>query len=280
MSDGWTRFQSGDVFNNTSFISLSACCDTWSAWLSQANYILRRLRIRSNFEDYGFLYLIHFKLDISETTRDPPAGFLFLCPGEHFRIGPSSFCWPACPAYWSLDPSGIDCLSPEDATRLGFPLLEFITTAEVWYWDSSVYEGLRQFHQAKGFDPYSQDVARHLGHPLWQLSSQRDASNGEDFDADIASDDYESKHPPTSACDDSDLELDAESSHIEENVHDAADKTDGSEHREESNCANDDVESIEFAPSRSWNLLMTIQIGSILFLGLSWVYDHVAVSFV
>ncbi|KAJ7340668.1 hypothetical protein DFH08DRAFT_704431, partial [Mycena albidolilacea] len=39
-------------------------------------------------------------------------------------------------------------------------------------WDASVYTGLRQFHQAKSFDPDSQDVARHLGHPLLELSNK------------------------------------------------------------------------------------------------------------
>ncbi|KAJ6631226.1 hypothetical protein B0H10DRAFT_1938742 [Mycena sp. CBHHK59/15] len=42
--------------------------------------------------------------------------------------------------------------------------------------DGSVYAGLRQFYQGKGFDPYSQDtVARHLGYPLYQLSYEPDA---------------------------------------------------------------------------------------------------------
>ncbi|KAJ7755486.1 hypothetical protein B0H16DRAFT_715739 [Mycena metata] len=39
-------------------------------------------------------------------------------------------------------------------------------------WDASVYAGLRKFHRAKGFDPDSQDVARHLGYPLYQVSPQ------------------------------------------------------------------------------------------------------------
>ena len=79
------------------------------------------------------------------------------------------------PALHILDPSGIDRLSQDEATQLGFPSFKLTTEADRWYWDSHTYEGLRQFHQAKGFDPYSQDVARHVGHPLWQLSSQRDA---------------------------------------------------------------------------------------------------------
>ncbi|KAJ7845002.1 hypothetical protein B0H14DRAFT_2584898 [Mycena olivaceomarginata] len=51
---------------------------------------------------------------------------------------------PECPAYWSLDPAGTPRLSPDEASRLGFPALK---------WRSRVYAGLRQFHAAKGFAP-------------------------------------------------------------------------------------------------------------------------------
>ncbi|KAJ7669891.1 hypothetical protein DFH06DRAFT_1125301 [Mycena polygramma] len=54
--------------------------------------------------------------------------------------------------------------------ELGFPPLQFNTEFRGRSWDSSVYAGLAKFHLAKGFDPYSQDVARHLGHPLFQPS--------------------------------------------------------------------------------------------------------------
>ncbi|KAJ7679410.1 hypothetical protein DFH06DRAFT_975168, partial [Mycena polygramma] len=103
-----------------------------------------------------------------------PLGYLFLCPTEHFRTGASSFRWPECPAYWSLDPSGMERLNTEEATRLGFPSIEFTTQLRFVYWEASVYAGLRQFHQAKGFDPDSQDVARHLGEPLYQLTGDVD----------------------------------------------------------------------------------------------------------
>jgi hypothetical protein len=105
----------------------------------------------------------YFQLKVSGTTEDPPRGFLFLCPEEDFHVGPSSFCWPVCPAYWSLDPSGVNRLSLEEATRHGFPH----TTIDGWYWDGIVYTGLRHFHQAKGFDPDSQEVAKHLRYPLF-----------------------------------------------------------------------------------------------------------------
>jgi hypothetical protein len=60
----------------------------------------------------------------------------------------------------------------EDATALGFPSISLSTNVHGKFWDASVYAGLRQFNQAKGFDPDSQDVARHLGEPLCQLASE------------------------------------------------------------------------------------------------------------
>ncbi|KAJ7229318.1 hypothetical protein B0H12DRAFT_1147998 [Mycena haematopus] len=108
-------------------------------------------------------------------------GFLYLCPEEDFRTGPSSFRWPECAAYWSLDPSGADRLSPEDSTRLGFPPIRLTTQVGGRSLDASVYDGLRQFHKAKGFDPETQDLARHLGHPLYQLSSDEDYATDNEY---------------------------------------------------------------------------------------------------
>ncbi|KAF7377053.1 hypothetical protein MSAN_00123400 [Mycena sanguinolenta] len=231
MPNGWTRFQSGDVINSALYLS-SSIYPYRATWLSQANHVFRCLNIMSNFEDYVVVEDIYFRLHVSQTTEDSLSGFLFLCPKEDFRIGSSSLCWPACTAYWSLDPSGIVRLSPEEATALGFPSFELVIKAEGCSWKASIYEGLRQFHEAKGFDPYSQHVARHLGYLLYQLSSQRDTpraydSDGEDFDGNIDSggrstyaEEYASEYSPTSACDDSDLDVDAESSPIQEPLHD------------------------------------------------------------
>ncbi|KAJ7619959.1 hypothetical protein DFH06DRAFT_949594, partial [Mycena polygramma] len=98
-------------------------------------------------------------------AQEVPAGFLFLCPITEFRTGPSSFRWPKCPAYWSLDPSGFERLNTEEAIQRGFPELQFETIVRPRSWDSSVYAGLLRFYQGKGFDPYSQDVALHLSDP-------------------------------------------------------------------------------------------------------------------
>ncbi|KAJ7147411.1 hypothetical protein C8R43DRAFT_530105 [Mycena crocata] len=106
---------------------------------------------------------------ISPKPQNPPEGFLFFCPGKDFKIGADSVQWPDCPAYWSLDPLGIEHLSTQEAEVLGFPHVEPLITLKGSFWDASVYAGLRKFHEAKGFDPDSQDVARHLGYPLYEL---------------------------------------------------------------------------------------------------------------
>jgi hypothetical protein len=168
------------VFNTrVSLIFLFAARDSW---LSQANYIFRRLQITSNFEKYGAHPTLHFTLaltsitvlvtgvdfnvDIYASTEDPPTGFLFLCPPEDFITSPSSLGWPDCPAY----PAGVDHLTLEEATQAGFPSFWLTTALDGRSWDASVYEGLHKFHQAKGFDPDTPDVTRHLGCSLYQLS--------------------------------------------------------------------------------------------------------------
>ncbi|KAJ7889175.1 hypothetical protein B0H13DRAFT_1519028, partial [Mycena leptocephala] len=71
--------------------------------------------------------------------------------------------------YWSHDSAGVQHLGPEEATALAFPSIQLIINVVEKSWDASVYASLRQFHTAKGFDPNSQDIARHLGHPLFEL---------------------------------------------------------------------------------------------------------------
>ncbi|KAJ7230812.1 hypothetical protein C8J57DRAFT_1010032, partial [Mycena rebaudengoi] len=71
--------------------------------------------------------------------------------------------------YWSLDPSGAQRLGSEEAERIGFPLLSVSMFVETHSWDDLVYAGILEFHHAKGFDPYSQDVAREFGYPLIEV---------------------------------------------------------------------------------------------------------------
>ncbi|KAJ7821878.1 hypothetical protein B0H14DRAFT_2519163 [Mycena olivaceomarginata] len=175
MEDGWFRVTSDYVMKYPIWF-----CTGYlprMAWLSQANHVFSSFGITSNFEDYVLLSHIFVEITVSPTTSHPPEGYLFLCPSEQFHIGPSlSSKWPECLAYWSLHPLGIERLSWEDAASLGFPCIGILEYATGRSWDARMYEGLRQFHQAKGFDPDSQELALHLGEPLYELSSQINTS--------------------------------------------------------------------------------------------------------
>ncbi|KAJ7036900.1 hypothetical protein C8F04DRAFT_1180924 [Mycena alexandri] len=142
------RFNAKDVCNDTLTYTLEFTPEVY-AWLAQANHIFSRVQITTNLED----------------CRTQTPGYLFLCPEKDFRDWPTSFRWPNCPAYWSLDSLGAERLSREEAMQLGCPSFQLTTQVHGWSWDTNVYAGLRQFHQAKRFDP-----ARHLGYPLFRLS--------------------------------------------------------------------------------------------------------------
>ncbi|KAJ7816255.1 hypothetical protein B0H13DRAFT_1663513, partial [Mycena leptocephala] len=103
-----------------------------------------------------------------------PEGYLFVCPARNFQVGTSSFRWPDCPAFWSLDPAGIERLSLEDAKILGFPVIHAETVIHGVCWDDAVYTGLRRFQRAKGFNQDAQDLAKDLGYPLYELSNRLD----------------------------------------------------------------------------------------------------------
>ncbi|KAJ7229447.1 hypothetical protein C8J57DRAFT_1092545, partial [Mycena rebaudengoi] len=139
------------------------------SWLSQASHIFNRLGISSNFDHYVALESVSYTIRISAAPGNPPKGFLFLPQPEDFQNGTVPV---DCPGYWSFDSLGVERLDSADAVKLGFPSLTVSMQFRGESWDPSVYAGLRKFHQAKGFDPESQDVARHLGHPLYQLSRE------------------------------------------------------------------------------------------------------------
>ncbi|KAJ7658909.1 hypothetical protein B0H17DRAFT_1213062 [Mycena rosella] len=117
--------------------------------------------------------VITYTLRLASSDSIAP-GYLFLCPLSDLQAdSPSRFRFAECPAFWSLNASGAERLSMEEAERLGFPSFELEMWIDGRSWDESVYNGTRQFHQGKGFDPDSQDVSRELGRPLYEISKER-----------------------------------------------------------------------------------------------------------
>ncbi|KAF7337241.1 hypothetical protein MSAN_02276600 [Mycena sanguinolenta] len=173
LPNSWIRYDS----HWTNTLQLELRLPFWEhgivkAWLAQANCIFAELEETAHVKDYVCIYTVEFTIRIAD-ERDIPEGYLFVCPPGDFHTGTelhsNLYQWPACPAYWSLDPSGADCLSTEDANNLGFPAIHIETGMRGWSWDCSVYEGLRRFHEGKGHDPESREVARQLGYPLFEV---------------------------------------------------------------------------------------------------------------
>ncbi|KAF7337245.1 Kinase-like protein [Mycena sanguinolenta] len=172
----FSRYDAGEAYT----LRLESRPSFWEhgitkAWLAQANRIFAELE-EAYVEDCICVYSVQFALrcvPIANKLDIVPQGYLFICPVQDFRTGTEPhahlYQWPACPAYWSLDPSGADRLSTEDAENLGFPAIHIETTMIGHSWDRRVYEGLRRFHESKGLDPDSREVARRLGYPLLEV---------------------------------------------------------------------------------------------------------------
>ncbi|KAJ6464548.1 hypothetical protein C8R45DRAFT_1024379 [Mycena sanguinolenta] len=168
----WMRFDSRQAYDLHLRLSVHSR-NSLNFWLAQANYIFSQLQTTSNLDDYVFVYMTTFRLRcLPKPQAQQLQGYLFICPPGDIRTGENSCKWPDCPAYWSLDPSGAVPLSSEDAKTFGFPIIHIETLVKGYSWDDSVYQGLQQFHTGKGFDPDSQDMARDLGYPLFELSTE------------------------------------------------------------------------------------------------------------
>ncbi|KAJ6549637.1 hypothetical protein B0H10DRAFT_2128347 [Mycena sp. CBHHK59/15] len=165
---GWGRIASWSLDGSLSRIIYATPFNP-AIWLAQANHIFSTLQITSNQGTYSLVERIQYSIHFPDTLDGIPWGYLFLCPLEDLQTADGTqFGHPDLPAYWSLDPSGIEELSTEEAENLGFPPLELTMEVHGLSWPEMTYSALCQFHQAKGFDPASQDVARHLGYPLYQ----------------------------------------------------------------------------------------------------------------
>ncbi|KAJ7111710.1 hypothetical protein C8R44DRAFT_882772 [Mycena epipterygia] len=117
-----------------------------------------------SFEDYHRTCAEH--LSKKNTYRIPIAthvsvklGTLIHDLGPEFNSATEIACLPDCifrDCGWEWVPEGESVVMENGWTRKRS-------------WDGSVYSGLRQFHECKGFDPYTQDVAHHLEYPLLQF---------------------------------------------------------------------------------------------------------------
>ncbi|KAJ6464493.1 hypothetical protein C8R45DRAFT_500827 [Mycena sanguinolenta] len=172
LPNSWVQYDSHQTPKLDLGLSFSSY-ELLKAWLAQANRIFAELEDVANVESYVCIHHVQFSLQIAGKCHIPE-GYLFICSSRDFRNGTENvnlYQWPACPAYWSLNPSGADRLSTEDARIIGFPAIHIETRISGYSWDHSIYKGLRRFHEGKGLDPESREIARQLGYPLYEVLS-------------------------------------------------------------------------------------------------------------
>ncbi|KAJ7679474.1 hypothetical protein DFH06DRAFT_1166691 [Mycena polygramma] len=293
MENGWIRVNSPNVAKAYNF---RICVDgeSISRWLPQANHIFDRLNITQDLENYVFMDSINYWLEFSASTENLPLGYLFLCPSADLQDDFACFRLPVCLAYWSLDPSGAGRLTADEARTAGFPDVELRRAVLGTFWDDSVYTGIRQFHEAKGFDPYSQDAAIAMGCPLIDITCDRDAlvahikANGaydefsdtdvdeyHDFaeaeeDCESTSGSWDTDQPMFSSCDEAGTDDESViSSDHEPDIHDVDGK------RIADSCS---LDAEMFAPSLNWNIIMSVQFALLFILGLFSLYDSLHAS--
>ncbi|KAJ7104864.1 hypothetical protein C8R44DRAFT_746127 [Mycena epipterygia] len=149
MENGWSRLHSSSIYGSWP-VPLSPTADPLfsdCSWLSQANHVFSQLAIPPKPEDYS--------LEFSALVENLSDGYLFLCPLEDLRSKDRT--WIAttkCPAYWSSIPPE----APDSVQRMHSGLDSRLSNSK---WNC--------FHVGKGFNLNSQDIARQLGHPIFEL---------------------------------------------------------------------------------------------------------------
>ncbi|KAJ7501856.1 hypothetical protein B0H11DRAFT_2275054 [Mycena galericulata] len=198
---------------------------------------------------------------------------------------------------------------------LGFPSIELETYVVRRCWNATVYAGLRKFHEGKGFDPDSQDIALHLGHPLYQLLHEREVPFAHvDMVSDVetetesistaTTDDEDGSTPEDMGCEVSDIENERESTTEDEGGDGSApEDVDGKipemERKGEgsSSATNEDqdrdkltaqeectsldsVTDVESVPqSWSWKVVMLVKFALILALAFGSLYEYGQAAF-
>ncbi|KAJ7841254.1 hypothetical protein B0H13DRAFT_2365813 [Mycena leptocephala] len=152
-----------------------------TSWLSQANFCISGTIFK---DKKRYLYATidtlrcQIVMDTSSRHQLRPEGtlreaHLFPYPIDirhrGARIGlefPHADHW-----YWSLDPSGITRMTLDESDFIGLPRCKFHFLPTINAWREYHYNAIREFSEARGCNPYSNDVARPLGLPSAEMES-------------------------------------------------------------------------------------------------------------
>ncbi|KAL0058956.1 hypothetical protein AAF712_014323 [Marasmius tenuissimus] len=164
------------------------------AWLSQAIHVFTVLGTpREEWEGYTLfksgLIFLDLDPDIDDTqltshhpwcvdTQIDPLYYLFVLPPPQLPdMTPDVAAWLWAPAeslyYWSLDPTGDSRMPEAQCVALGLPRFCKINNLPFpAHWKAEVYDLVRQWQEAQGFDPTTTDFARSMGYPILEILPQ------------------------------------------------------------------------------------------------------------
>ncbi|KAJ7107547.1 hypothetical protein C8R44DRAFT_858016 [Mycena epipterygia] len=183
---GWKRFtfpprafKTGFKLQAMAFIKLDTIqvSGLHQAWLSQANMWIGP-DTGNRTDRWGMIDMIACYLDVDPDfanllRRDGTnvESHLFVCPPDVRQQ--NGRCTLALPEsehyYWALDSAGKNRLSQNECDHFGLPRLLFRLRPWATFWQPYHYNAIRDFHQAKGFDPDGLDVTHLLALPVVQV---------------------------------------------------------------------------------------------------------------
>ncbi|KAL0571203.1 hypothetical protein V5O48_008453 [Marasmius crinis-equi] len=155
----------------------------YETWLTQACHIFEKSGIpREKWKDY---VLFGDRIDLSLIPRvedrhndrasslGQPCYLFVLPPPQLPDATPDLYNWYQqenvyC---WSFDPDGNSILSPEQSRALGLPSFTRDVLFPSACWKPEVYDLIRLWQKAKGFDPTTTDFARSMGYPILEVNA-------------------------------------------------------------------------------------------------------------
>ncbi|KAK1227725.1 hypothetical protein PQX77_009276 [Marasmius sp. AFHP31] len=166
-------------------------CNYDEAWLCQAIHVFHVLDIpREEWESFTLLPyygLIWFSLTPSVRGQsrqdcdyrfDPPYYLFILPPPQLPDKAPDVASWIQAPAessyYWSADPDGKSRMSKAHYMALGLPCFDKSISRSIGprVWKAEIYDLVRQWQEAKGYDPTTTDFVRSMGYPIVEILPQ------------------------------------------------------------------------------------------------------------
>ncbi|KAK7063348.1 hypothetical protein R3P38DRAFT_2818264 [Favolaschia claudopus] len=192
MPNKWTRVRSTEFVEHPrpqdSTFSLQLYCGSHQAGVeefapfAQANYITRHLDLEPS--SYSYIGEVYPRYSLSSWLPGSLQEiFFFLPPARGFYTSDlTQCCFTTEEPYWSFDPSGNNRLSPNEALNLGLPQASLEIFVDQVFVDEALFKDLHTFHTMKGFNAESQEIAKHLGLPLYYFGDEGDPPPSPLFD--------------------------------------------------------------------------------------------------